>query len=120
MKAEQYISQVAKLDKLIANKMIEKEQWHAIATSTTASLSDGDRVQSSGNPQKMAEAVHKMIEIQDEIDEAIEKYIAIKHDVIKTIEKLPVIEYDIIHKLYIQGIDAETIAGQYGMSKSWV
>ena len=54
--AKKYLSNVSKLDKMIANKMIEKEQWEAVAEGSTAH-SEGERVQSSGNPQKMADAV---------------------------------------------------------------
>ena len=63
MKAKDYLRQLQKLDKLIENKLAEKEQWKAMATSTTQQLT-ADRVQTSGNPQKMADAVCKIIEIE--------------------------------------------------------
>lgn len=110
MKAKEYLQQVKKIDKLIENKLIEKEQWFAIATGTTASSEDGDRVQSSGSQQKMADAVCKMVEIQEQIDKLIDNYIDIKQDVIKTIETLPANQYDIMHKVYIQGIDLIDVA----------
>lgn len=120
MKAEYYVRQVEKLDKLIANKLVEKEQWQAVAMTTTASANDGDRVQSSGNQQKMAEAVHKMIEIDKEIDDLIDKFVDQKLSVIKTLEQLETVEYDILHKIYIQYMDMHQIAENYGKSYSWV
>lgn len=113
-----FLEQLEKLDLMIENKMIEREQWKAIAEGVTAGgtsvivldkkgrqqLHNMEKVQASGNPQKMADAVHKMIEIDAEIDLCIDKLIEAKKDVISVIEQLPAAEYDIIHKLYVQHI----------------
>lgn len=113
-----FLEQLEKLDLMIENKMIEREQWKAIAEGVTASgtsvivldkkgrqqLHNMEKVQASGNPQKMADAVHKMIEIDAEIDLCIDKLIDAKKDVISVIEQLPAAEYDIIHKIYVQHI----------------
>lgn len=120
MKAKEYLQQVKKIDKLIENKLIEKEQWFAIATGTTASSEDGDRVQSSGSQQKMADAVCKMIEIQEEINNLIDMYIDTKQGVIKTIEQLPADEYDVLHKIYIQGKNMRQTAAACEKSYDWV
>lgn len=128
MKAKEYLLQVSKIDKLIANKLIEKEQWRTIAQGTTAG-SDGERVQSSGSQQKMADAVHKMLEIEEEINRYIDKLINTKLDIVQTIEQLPHTEYDLMHKMYI-GIFEEgsgntiylncyDIADVYNKSYSW-
>lgn len=100
MKAKEYLRKVKKIDKLIENKIEEKMQWSAIATSTTAVI-NGDRVQSSGSKQKMADAVHRIKEIEAEINSYIDTLIDTKKEVISTIEKLPEKEYDILHKVYI-------------------
>lgn len=120
MKAKEYLQQVKKIDKLIENKLIEKEQWFAIATGTTASSEDGDRVQSSGSQQKMADAVCKMVEIQEEINNLIDMYIDTKQGVIKTIEQLPADEYDVLHKIYIQGKNMRQTAAACEKSYDWV
>lgn len=120
MKSKEYLMQVKKLNKLIENKLIEKEQWYSIATGITASSSDGDRVQSSGSQEKMADAVCKMIELQDEINRLVDMYIDSKQGVIKTIEQLPVDEYDVLHKMYIQGKTMKQIAAICGKSYDWV
>ena len=70
MKAKDYLQQVQKIDVIIKNKIIEKEQWMSMATSTTAS-SDGERVQSSGSQQKMADAVVRYVELEADIDRHI-------------------------------------------------
>lgn len=118
MRSQDYLRQIAKIDKLIENKLIEKEQWKAIATGTTAS-SEGERVQASGSQQKMADAVCKYIEIEEEINQCIDRFVSVKQDVIRTIEQLPPVEYDILHKVYIQYKQLYEVADIYRKSYTW-
>jgi hypothetical protein len=119
MKAKDFLKQPKKLDVMITNKLIEKEQWKAIATGST-SVSDGERVQSSGNQQKMADAIARFIDIEQEIDRIIDVLVDTKKDVIDVIEKLDVTDYDILHKHYIQYIELSDIAIMYDKSYSWM
>lgn len=119
MKAKDYLQQVQKIDVIIKNKIIEKEQWMSMATSTTAS-SDGERVQSSGSQQKMADAVVRYVELEADIDRHINSLIDTKKDVIEVIEQLPAIEYDILHRVYIQYKDLNDVAAEYGKTYSWI
>lgn len=100
MKAKEYLHQVEKLDNMIHNKQIEVEQWRYIAMGS-GSFAEGERVQSSGNQQKMADAVARYIDIETQINADIDRYIDIKQQVISTIEQLPANEYDLLHKMYI-------------------
>lgn len=119
MKAKDYLMQVKKLDRLIENKLIEKEQWFAIATGITTSSSDGERVQSSGSQEKMANAVCRMADIEAEIDALVDEFIDTKQGVIRTIEHLPADEYDVIHKMYIQNKSLKETAASCGKSYEW-
>ena len=119
MKAKDYLRQLKMLDRLIENKLAEKEQWKAMATSTTQQLT-ADRVQTSGNPQKMADAVCKIIEIESEIDACIDNLVDTKRDVIKTLERLNPTGYDLLHKVYVQLLTFEEVADRKGKSYSWV
>lgn len=119
MKAKEYLLQLKKLDKLIENKLAEKEQWKAMATSSTQQLS-ADRVQTSGNPQKMADAVCKIVEIEAEIDAFVDKLIDTKREVISTLERLNPTEYDLLHKVYVQYFTFEQVAEKKDKSYSWV
>jgi DNA-directed RNA polymerase specialized sigma24 family protein len=119
LKAKDYLRQLKMLDRLIENKLAEKEQWKAMATSTTQQLT-ADRVQTSGNPQKMADAVCKIIEIEAEIDACIDNLVDTKRDVIKTLERLNPTEYDLLHKVYVQFLTFEEVADKKGKSYSWV
>ena len=114
MEAKDYLNQVKKLDLLIKNKLIEKQQWKDIALGVTANM-DGERVQSSGTKSKMADALVKCIDIETEINNLIDKLIDTKKEVIQTIERLDSpTEYDILHKRYIQFLSLQEIADHYG------
>jgi len=118
MKVKDYLLQAQKLDAIIKNKTYEKEQWIAIATSTTAS-SEGERVQASASQQKMENAVLKFMEIEKEIDSCIENMIYTKKEIISQIEKLNAVEYDVLHLMYIQGKTFDEIADLKNKSYSW-
>ena len=119
MKAKDYLRQLQKLDRLIENKLAELQQWRAMATCTTQQL-NADKVQSSGNPQKMADAVIKIIEIEGEIDRYVDSLVDTKREVISTLERLNPTEYDLLHKVYVQYNTFDAVAIRTGKSYSWV
>ena len=104
---------------MIKNKVVEQEQWRSIAMGTTAPMG-GERVQSSGSKQKMADAVERFVEIEKEINKSIDTLVDTKNDVIGVIEQLKTIEYDILHKLYVQYMSLYDVADIYDKSYSWV
>lgn len=118
MKAKEYLLQIRKFDTLITNKQAEADHWMAVACGTGA-WSDGERVQSSGNKQKMASAVDRYVDIQAEITADIDRFIDLKREVIRTIEVLPATEYDILHKIYVQGKTLDEVAEGYDKSRRW-
>lgn len=118
MNAKQFMKQVSKLDKLIENKLAEREQWKTIALGTTSNT-EKERVQSSGSQQRMAEAVERYVDLEAEIDRCIDELIDVKKDVISVIEKLNVFEYDVLHKVYIQHMTLDEVAVLYNKSYSW-
>lgn len=118
MDAKQFLRQLKKLDKMIENKLAEKARWKEIAFGTSAKM-DGEKVQSSGSQQKMADAVCRYVDIEREIDEQIDTLIDTKQDVINVIEKLNTTEYDILHKMYVQYMSLYDVADIYEKSYSW-
>lgn len=112
--AKNFLRQVEKLDVYIQNKLIERQQWRDIALGITASIG-GERVQSSGSQQKMADAIIKCVDMEEEVNSLIDSLIIAKKDVIATIEQLDSpTEYDILHKRYIQFLPLQEIADRYG------
>jgi len=132
MEAKDFLGQVEKLDKIIENKLIEIDQWKAIAMNVTSGgktvlvkvkgkyeLQNMEKVQSSGNQQKMADAVARYVDIEKEIDQYIDKLIDVKKDVTSVIELLNTEEYDLLHKVYIQHLPLQDAAEACGKSYSW-
>lgn len=102
MEAKEFLKQIYRLDKMIENKIAECEQWETIAMNITAH-SEGERVQSSGNPQKMADAVCRCVDLEREIYETVAKLSRIQKEVVRVIEQLDdTLQYDILHKKYVQ------------------
>lgn len=112
--AQVYLGQVELIDSIIQNKMIERKQWREVALGITANM-DGERVQSSGRPSKMSDAVDKCVDIEREIDSYIDKLIDTKREVIQTLEELDnPMYYNVLHMKYIQFKDFLEIADAYG------
>lgn len=119
MLAKDFLRQVEMLDVRICNKLIECQQWRDKALSITANIG-GEKVQASGNQQKMASAIEKCIDMSDEINDLVDKLVDTKRKVISTIERLDSpTEYDILHKRYIQGLTLQEIADDKGRDYGW-
>ena len=119
MDAMEYLRQVEKLDKQIENKLIEQRQWRDIALGITANM-DGERVQSSGAKDKMANAVERCVDMGAEINSLVDILIDTKKEVIQTIERLySPIEYDVLHKRFIQYKTLQEIADDYKKDYGW-
>lgn len=119
MKAKDYLMQVEKLDTIIRNKLVEKAQWMDISLGVTSQLG-GEKVQSSGNQQKMANAIERCIDMEAEINALIDRLIDTKKDIIETIEQLNATEYDVLHKRYIQHLSYFDIAAIKDRDYNWV
>lgn len=118
--AQLFLERVEMYDTIVANKLVEQQQWKALALSITANM-DGEKVKSSGSKSRMADAVIKCIDMEAEIDEAVDRLIDEKRKVIQTIEKLySPMEYKILHLRYIQGLSLSLIAEKLNREYSWV
>lgn len=119
METKEFLNQPKKLDLLIKNKLIEKQQWRDLALGITANM-DGERVQSSGSQQKMADAIVKCIDMEAEIDRLVDLFIDKKREVVQIIEQVESpIEYDVLHRIYIQYHTLQDVADHYGKEYGW-
>lgn len=119
MRAKEYLKQLRKIDKLIENKLIEKEQWKSKALRITSSFG-GEKVQTNSNKQKMSSAIDKCVDLEKEINIYIDELSEIKKDILTVIEQLPPDEYDLMHKIYVQFKDLTTVTIESDKSYSWV
>lgn len=118
--AQIFLEQPEKLDAVIENKLIEKQQWRDLALGITAQMG-GERVQSSGSKSRMADAVEKLIDTEAEIDSYIDELIAVKKNVVAVIEQLDSpMEYKVLHDRYIKLMSLQEIAEKYNKEYTWV
>lgn len=108
MSNEEYLGMIEKLNLLITNKILEKEELFTIATKTTQ---DNDGMpHATGTSDKVGNSTVKIVEKEAEIDRVIDLFYDLKQEIIGQIQKLPAEEYDVLHKSFVQGISLSTIA----------
>ena len=115
MTAEQCLQQIKRYDYIIANKLKEYRRWVEVADGM-GGFSVGDKVQSSRNLHKGADAISNYIDIEREIDELKKK----RQELINTLQLLSPIEYDILYKLYIEDYVLKELASEFHKSYTWV
>ena len=118
MRAQKYVQQIKKINSIIRNKNAEKAMLAADACNIS-SPSLGERVQTSGNPHRMENAIINSMSARQEIDKRIKELEAQRAEIIETIELLPVAEYDLLHKVYVQYLTLAEAAFAVGKSYSW-
>ncbi len=112
MSNEEYLGMIEKLNLLINNKILEKEELFTIATKTTQE-NDG-MPHASGTSDKVGNGTVKILEKESEIDRVIDLFYDLKQEIIGQIQKLPADEYDVLHKSFVQGMSIATIAEEKG------
>ena len=115
MKATTYLDRIKKIDAMINNKMRDHARWVEIAEGL-GGASDGERVQSSRNLHRGADAIGNYIDIEAEIRSLKRE----RQEIIETIERLPSAEYELVYRLYVQDYSMKEIAYQLGKSYEWV
>ena len=118
MKAKDFLSQYEDQKIIIKSCWEEIEMWKDIALSVTG-RTDGERVQSSGSKQKMADAIDTYSDIERDIKQRIEEAKRIQDKIVRTIAQLKKYEYTVLHGVYIMGKQYKEIAASEGKSVSW-
>ena len=120
MKAFDYLNQIKEMDVKINNDIEELESLQALATKTTSALG-GNRVQASGSQQKMADCVHKIVKLKEDINSEVDTYVEYKEQVKKFIHEA--CDTDCCRLLYLRYFRFETweaIAKKMNYSRQWV
>ncbi len=117
MNVEKWLNRIKKLDQLIDAKNAEQVRLRAIATDISPKPMDGMPFSNTGMPpQKMENAIIRLMELSDEINRIIDTYIDYKQEVLRTLEQLPEKEYGVLHRYYIRYMTIEQIAEAMGYS----
>jgi hypothetical protein len=119
LKAKSYLEQIKILDAKINSDIEELAQLEALATKTTSVLG-GERVQSSGSQQKMADCVAKIVEMKGQINREIDEYIDFKNDARKIVCACDADCLTLVHKRYFQFKTWERIAVEMNFTYQWV
>lgn len=82
-----YLSQLKTIDRRIKCKIDEAEKWRSIAENRTSHISD-IKVQTTPKPDKMAEAITRALEYEQESRDLANHLIETKHSLLKQIEGL--------------------------------
>ena len=110
MNTKQYLNQVRRYDRMISNKLSEIYQLKTLATSISVAT-DGDRVQSSGNKDRMGNTVARLVDLERETDKLIQVYTEKRQVIISQIDSMDDMNfYDVLFHRYIEGKTFEAIS----------
>lgn len=110
MNTKQYLNQVRRYDRMISNKLSEIYQLKTLATSISVAT-DGDRVQSSGNKDRMGNTVARLVDLERETDKLIQVYTEKRQVIISQIDSMEDMNfYDVLFHRYIEGKTFEAIS----------
>lgn len=114
MTAKEYLNQAYRLDQRIRSKQEQISALNDLATSCSASITGMPRNPNKGG-SRMADAVCKIVNLQDSIADDMEKLVELKTEIIATIKAVDCIEYQLIlEKRYISGKSWPEIAVDLG------
>ena len=116
MRAKEYLSYARYLDIRINSKIEQVASLNELATKCTSTISDMPR-----NPNRdksgMADAIDKIISLQDEINKDIDALVDLKHQIVSQIKAIPNVEHQtILEKRYLCFGTWEQIAADMGYS----
>lgn len=94
-----YLSQLKMIDKRIKCKLDEAEKWRGIAENRSSHISE-IKVQTSTKPDKMAEAVTRALEYEEESRVLANQLIENKHTLIRQIEGMDDEKHYLILNMY--------------------
>ena len=101
MTTKQYLGQINRLDKAIDNKLEEIDRLREMATSISISA-DPNKVQTSGEQDKLGEAIAKIVDLERETYELVQRYIFIRTKIINQIDELAETEdYELVYKYFV-------------------
>lgn len=118
MRAEGYLQLVRKLNVLINDELLEKENIATLATKTTQTLSDMPHA--PGTSDKVGNLAVKLATKQNEIDDMIDTYVDLRCEIKEQIRALPTDECDVLYKYYILDMGLFDIAEEREQSVDWI
>lgn len=120
MKAKEYLMEIRTMNAEITADIEELETLKALAEKTTTALG-GERVQTSGNPQRMADYAIKIAELRDKIPKDLVRYLDYKKEARRIIRENCEAEcITLLRKRYFQNKKWEEVALEMDYTFKWV
>lgn len=120
MKAKEYLKQIKKLDKCIAQKKIECDSLRLLAESA-GGIQYGERVQTSPRSDALENKVTRYVQIEQEIYDMTNRFVGLKHKIIDEIQGLSEVKHiDVLFKRYVQYKSLEQIAVEMNYSYPYI
>lgn len=118
--AKRYLQQIRRLDTKINRDIEELHRLKAMTTKITPTLKQ-DVVSGGGTQDKLAEAMSKIIDFEEEINREIDCFVDARKAVTATIDKVEDARlHTVLNMRYVQFKTWEQIACYMGRSYQWV
>ena len=120
MTTKEYLNQIGKLTFMIEAKFEELYRLQTLACRVTVAT-DGERVKSSPDPDRMADAVEKIIKCEEELNALIKRTVNQRSQIIKMIDELDnPNSHKILTLRYVQELTDKEIASKMNIAASHV
>lgn len=120
MTAKEFLNQAYLLDQRIKSKSDQIQSLNDLATDCSATLTGMPRNPNNGG-SRMADAVCKIIDLQDEIAADMDKLVELKKDIVEVIRQVDDVELRILlEKRYLCGATWEEITMSLYHNRRWV
>lgn len=120
MTAKEYLSQAYRLDQRINSKIEQVASLNELATKCTSTLTGMPRNPNRAN-STMADAVGKIIDLQNEINRDIDRLVDLKREIVTVIKAIQNPEYQtLLEKRYLCFLTWEKIAVDMGYDLRWL
>ena len=120
MTAKEYLSQALRLDQRIDAKIAQVASLNELATKCTATLTGMPRNPNRGG-STMADAVCKIVDLQNEINRDIDRLVDLKRELVAVIKAVEDTEYQtLLEKRYLCFQTWEQIAVDMHYSGKWI
>lgn len=121
MTAKEYLSRVYWLNRIINNKLEQKEELEAMAERTTIDFTKEKVSGGSGVISPMEDSAVKLIDLSHQINDDIDELINLKKEIAGTIKKVGDYRYrTILEMRYLKGKLWDDVSGDIGFDKRWV
>lgn len=114
--AQEYLMQIRKCDSLINRKMAKKAALYEMITRTTPTLKS-DVVSGGGDHDRTADAIAKMIDLEEEINRDIDHYVDLQREVEKLLDRVAeknARHHELLCRRYISYESFDHIAAEMG------